>query len=305
MCVALRMAQSELREILVVANRTIGGSKLASHLQSLIAEDPKLRFYVLVPAVQSMTSWTATGVPEMGTLPVDWVELDAELRRGAQQRLDCLVEWLRAEGVQADGEIGSSAPLIAMDSVLKQRDCCEIVISSLPVGKSRWIRSDLSQRARRRFELPTTTVVSDGDEALPNHHEAAAQTPQQPTVDVVRVVLVGADERVREALTAVQTPTEVSDIDASSVADVLFVDFDELGSKAWPSLERAFATAKGNSAAVAVLTSEPNRLDWQRAHDAGAWAYLSKPMAQSELIWLLDTVLHEYHTLGTIGDLPR
>jgi CheY-like chemotaxis protein len=298
------MAQSEPREILVVANRTIGGSKLASHLRSLIEDDPNLRFYVLVPAVQSMTSWTATGVPEMGTLPVDWVELDAELRRGAQQRLDGLVAWLREAGVRADGEIGSSSPLIAMDSVLKERNCCEIVISSLPIGRSRWIRSDLSQRARRRFELPTTTVVSDGDEALPTH-TTASPAPEPASVAAVQVVLIGADDRVRDALTAVNTSTSVSD-DANA-ADVIFVDFDELGTHAWPQLDRAFAAAKskGNQAAVAVLTSEPNRLDWQRAHDCGAWAYLSKPTAQSELIWLLDTVLHEYRTLGTIGDVPR
>jgi CheY-like chemotaxis protein len=298
------------REVLVVANRTAGGAKLAAHLSELIAQDPATKFYVLVPAAQSMTSWAATATPEMGTFPVDWVDLEAELRRGAQERLDQLVAWLRSAGATADGEVGSVAPLVAIDEVLKTRQCTEIVISSLPAGLSRWIRSDLSQRTRRRFGLPTATVQSDGDDVLPVSPAPPVMAEPAGEVAPVKLLLVGIDPRVRTSLAAASTSTTLTEAASAAgmsapTTDVVVIDFDRLQSDRWDALAKVVGTFDCKRVAVAVLTSEPNRTDWQRAHDAGAWAYLSKPAADAELVWLLDTVLHEYRTLGTLRDLPR
>ena len=302
------MVRSEPREILVVANRTIGAARLAEHLRELITADPTVHFYVLVPVGQAVASWGVTAMPEMGMYPLGWFAVDVELTHQAQERLERLVTWLRAEGAVADGAVGSDAPLIEIDHVLKKRRCDEIVISSLPIGKSRWLRSDLSQRARRRFGLPTTTIVSDGDESLPDQVSASpAPTAEPLATEPVRIVLIGPDSRVRDALAVAPTATTTLDAETATAAtaDVVLVDFDVMGSERWKSLDSAVKAFDRPSIAVVVLSSDPNRPDWQRAHDVGAWAYLSKPSSPTELVWLLETVLHEFRTLGTIRDLPR
>jgi CheY-like chemotaxis protein len=217
---------------------------------------------------------------------------------------------LRKAGATADGEVGSVAPLVAIDEVLKTRHCTEIVISSLPAGLSRWIRSDLSQRTRRRFGLPTATVQSDGDDALPTSVTLPLMTDPVGEVAPVQLLLVGVDPRVRASLAAASTLTALTEAEsvtgiAVPKTDVVVIDFDQLKADAWDALAQVVGTFDCKRVAVAVLTSEPNRPDWQRAHDGGAWAYLSKPASDAELVWLLDTVLHEYRTLGTLRDLPR
>lgn len=293
------------REILVVANRTIGGARLAAHLAEVIASDPAVSFYVLVPAEPSLAPLGAS-IPEMGTFPVDFVALDDELRKTAEARLATLLAWLRDAGALADGEVGASSALVAIDEVLRRRSCAEIVVSSLPIGKSRWLRSDLTQRARRRFGLPATLVISDGDEAMPTAPNPPARRVDVPEVATV-IALVGVDPRVTAALAvapAVRTQ-EVEGGPGSVGADVVLVDFDVLGDRGWNVLDDILRAVDSERAVVAVLTSQPNRVDWQRAHAAGVSAYLSKPSADAELGWLLDTVLHDFRTLGTVGDLAR
>ena len=67
---------------------------------------------------------------------------------------------LRAEGVEAQGEIGDADPMVAIGDALEEDQFDEITISTLPLGVSRWLGMDLPHRAERKFKLPVTTVIA-------------------------------------------------------------------------------------------------------------------------------------------------
>jgi nucleotide-binding universal stress UspA family protein len=150
---------------LVVANRTMGGRKLEQYLHQLVAERGPVQFHFVVPerrveAYELM--WGAGwGVPmSIGTL------MEAGLRE-TQARLDEVVELLRGNGLDVTGELGPAPPLAAIAQALDERQYDEIVISTLPVGISKWLTMDLPRRVIRRFGLPVTTIVHDvGDASL-------------------------------------------------------------------------------------------------------------------------------------------
>ena len=296
------------KRYLVVANRTVGGIRLAEHLQGIIAVDPAAEFFVLVPAIPSSMMWSSGAMPDVGIMPIDWHKVESELRLEADGQLAHLLASLRSFGVKADGEVGLAEPLVAMDDALKKHRCDEIIVSSLPIGVSRWLKLDLSQRARRRFGLPLTTVVNDGGGSLP---DLAATPSGQPSSASPTVHVIGNEPRIAAALAGSTTPcklTESSTFDGSTpaaAADLVIVDLDSLGATAWDELVRAIASQLTRKTAVVAMTSDPNRVDWRRAHDAGAAAYLSKPSSDSELAWLLDTFVLEYTTLGAVRDVPR
>ena len=53
--------------------------------------------------------------------------------------------------------VGSASPA---DTLLKDQQFDEIIISTLPVGVSRWLRLDVPHRVERAFHLPFTVVTA-------------------------------------------------------------------------------------------------------------------------------------------------
>jgi DNA-binding NarL/FixJ family response regulator len=148
---------------LIVANHSMGGGQLATHLVRLHDADPELVFHLIVPqrGVEAYEfSWAAGfGVPMgIGNLLEDGL-------KQAQERLDEVLELLRSRGLTISGELGPAPPLAAIESAMKDEPCDQIVISTLPAVFSRWLRMDLPRRVQRRFRLPVTTIVHDADDA--------------------------------------------------------------------------------------------------------------------------------------------
>jgi hypothetical protein len=136
---------SATRRYLVVANQTLGGTRLEEAVRERLADGPS-RFHVLVPA----------------TVPQDhavWTE--GEARALAQQRLDAAMDRFRSMGAEVEGEVGDENPLLAIADVVREREFDEIILSTLPPGVSRWLRQDLPHRAERQFDLPVHHVVGD------------------------------------------------------------------------------------------------------------------------------------------------
>jgi hypothetical protein len=77
----------------------------------------------------------------------------------AQQRLDTELQRLHEAGAEADGEVGDADAYKAVDQTLKERQFDEIIVSTLPHARSRWLRQDLTSRLKR-FGLPVTHVVA-------------------------------------------------------------------------------------------------------------------------------------------------
>ena len=135
----------EPRRILIVANQTAGGEHLKAVIERRLAEGPCL-FTLLVPA---------SPPADHGT----WTE--GQMRSLAEQRMHDAVEGLRRTGADVRGVVGDPRPIHAITDVLVEQPHDEIVVSTFPVGISRWLKQDLPHRVERTFRLPVTHVVAE------------------------------------------------------------------------------------------------------------------------------------------------
>ncbi len=143
-----------MREILVVANRTLGGAKLMDVVRAKAAEEPT-RFRLVVPQSK----------PSAGL-----VIYDEAVRESAQVRVDLALMAVAAEGIDGSGEVGDPDPFLAtMDAVAERRPDA-IIVSTHPATHSGWLRRDLIERIRNASGLPVEHVVVDLEhEGLPFH----------------------------------------------------------------------------------------------------------------------------------------
>jgi hypothetical protein len=72
------------------------------------------------------------------------------------------LDYLGRIGVRADGEIGDSDPLLAIEDALHSFTADEIVISTYPPGRSNWLERKLPARAER-FGVPVVHLTSRYD----------------------------------------------------------------------------------------------------------------------------------------------
>jgi hypothetical protein len=136
-----------VRTILFVANETLGGKPLIDTALEK-AEGQDVRVVICVPRTQ----------PRHGNVIYDDTVYDA-----AQIRIDLARGFLRQHQIDAVGEVGDPDPYTAtMDAVAEWRPD-EIVVSTLPVQASGWMRRDLIERIEGATGLPVTHVVTDLD----------------------------------------------------------------------------------------------------------------------------------------------
>ncbi len=134
-----------MREVLVVANRTLAGAKLLEAVRERAAAGD-VRFRLVVPQTK----------PSAGL-----VIYDEAVRESAQVRVDLALSAVAQEGIEASGEVGDPDPFMAtMDAVALQRPD-EIILSTYPVQHSGWLRRDLVERIRNASGLPVEHIVSD------------------------------------------------------------------------------------------------------------------------------------------------
>ena len=76
---------------------------------------------------------------------------------------EALPKLSEAAGMAVTGEVGDSEPLMAIEDALHRGSFDEIIISTLPLGISRWLKLDLVSKTRA-LGLPVAHVVA-GDRA--------------------------------------------------------------------------------------------------------------------------------------------
>jgi hypothetical protein len=155
-----------MRRYLVVANQTLQGAELRDDLRKRISAGP-CSFFVIVPNTKAAQH---DPVAAGGVLPQPgmwwWATYyarpatDEEATAQARERLSLMLAGLAAMGVPAEGDLGSSSPLEAIEKVLADYQFDEIIVTTLPQHISRWLRADLPHQAERRFELPVTTIIT-------------------------------------------------------------------------------------------------------------------------------------------------
>jgi hypothetical protein len=141
-----------MKEVLVVANRTLGGAKLLDAVRARAAAG-QVRFRLVVPQTN----------PSAGL-----VVYDEAVRESAQVRVDLAISVMSDERIDVSGEVGDPDPFLAtMDAVAESRPD-EIIVSTHPAIHSGWLRRDLIERIRNASGLPVEHVVVDLEqEGLP------------------------------------------------------------------------------------------------------------------------------------------
>ena len=83
-------------------------------------------------------------------------------RRNLRDRLDDTLAWARAEALQLTGRVGDpSIALGAIEDELRVAGADEVIISTLPRGRSNWLETGIVERLREDLDIPVTHTVVD------------------------------------------------------------------------------------------------------------------------------------------------
>jgi hypothetical protein len=133
--------------ILVVANQTVGGRALMGEIRNR-AGGRDCQILVVTPALtrSQLQHWTSD---------VDEALVEADRRRERS------VKEIEAAGFRVTGEVGDSDPNAAIESALLRFPADELIISTHPPERSRWLERGVVDCARRDIDLPITHVIVD------------------------------------------------------------------------------------------------------------------------------------------------
>lgn len=133
--------------VLVVANETVGGGELLEEIGKR-CRGRDCEVLVITPALA-------------GSRAAHWASAIDEAIELARQRMELSLIALDELGLRAKGEIGDSDPNMAIEDALRTFPADEIVISTHPPERSRWLEHGVVERAREQVDLPITHVVVD------------------------------------------------------------------------------------------------------------------------------------------------
>ena len=129
---------------LIVANQTLATDQLTDKVRQHCAEGP-CTFHVVVPATHAKDHAFQT---------------EGHDHALADKRLEAALERFRSIGAEADGEVGDASPFLAVrDCLLADGTYDGVIVSTLPLGVSRWLKQDLPHRLDRTFGLPVTVLT--------------------------------------------------------------------------------------------------------------------------------------------------
>jgi hypothetical protein len=124
--------------VLVVANETVLGEPLLERIRARAAQGDGAAFLVVCP----QSDPTRAEHPE------------------AERRLRSALATLRAEGIEAHGQIAHPDPFTAAMQEVHDERVDEIIVSTFPgEQRSSWLRRDLVERLRSESGLPVEHVV--------------------------------------------------------------------------------------------------------------------------------------------------
>jgi len=133
--------------LLVVANETVGGAALREEIRNRTrGRDSEI--LVVTPALAASRA-------------AHWASDVDEAMELARQRMELSLIEIDRLGLKAKGEIGDSDPNVAIEDALRVFPADEVVISTHPPERSRWLERGVVERARSDIDLPITHVVVD------------------------------------------------------------------------------------------------------------------------------------------------
>ena len=136
---------SEPAHVLVVAHQTAATPGLLDAVRERAARGPAT-FHLVVPQ-------QAHGMHKV----VDPQDAGADEAQGV---LDAALPKLsEAAGAEVTGSVGDAEPLMAIQDAINLGNYDEMIISTLPLGISRWLKLDLISKAKG-LGLPVTHVAA-------------------------------------------------------------------------------------------------------------------------------------------------
>jgi hypothetical protein len=128
--------------VLVVANETVIGEPLLARIRERAERGPA-SFLIIAP----QSDPTRAEHPE------------------AERRLRRALTILRADGIEAHGQVAHPDPFTAAMQAVQDERIDEIIVSTFSPSKSPWLRRDLIQRLHKATNLPVEHVVLQEEEA--------------------------------------------------------------------------------------------------------------------------------------------
>jgi hypothetical protein len=134
--------------VLVVANETIEGAALLEEIANRCEGRKRSELLLVCPAL------AGTRLQHLAS------DID-EGRAEAEGRLQRSLTALRRGGFTAAGIVGDEDPLAATKDALAAFAADEVIISTHPPSRSRWLERGVVEQIRRDVNLPITHVVVD------------------------------------------------------------------------------------------------------------------------------------------------
>jgi hypothetical protein len=150
--------------VLVMANQTVGGRALLEEIKNRCKERHS-EILIVVPALTSspLEHWSS--------------DVDGAIAE-ARQRLEDSLRAMESAGLTARGDVGDhQEPNAALEDALRVFPADEVIISTHPPDKSRWLERGVVERARREVPLPVTHVVVDLEAEAAGAPEATETAP--------------------------------------------------------------------------------------------------------------------------------
>jgi hypothetical protein len=134
------------------------------------ADGGSVELRIVVPAV------------EAGPLKHTLGDVD-EPRQIAKRRLEASLRNLRANGIEASGEVGDPDPVQAAQDALLKAPADEILFFEYEQDQQRWFEGGMFEQAKAALEPPLRMVVLDGDRS--DEHVVAVESAAAGTVSEV------------------------------------------------------------------------------------------------------------------------
>lgn len=178
-----------------------------------------------------------------------------EPRREAEARLGRLLKELRANGIEATGEVGDPDPIQAAQDALLKKPADEIVIFEREHAQARWFEEGLLEKAEAGLEPPLRVIALHSDRTGEGGHVVGVEASGPGTHDpaegheIGSAYLPGLSRADFAGMVAGIFGTIVAAILAGAVA----VDSDEVTGRAAAAILIALGIALVNVAHVVGL----------------------------------------------------
>jgi hypothetical protein len=127
--------------VVVIANETVLGDALLNRIRERARRGPA-SFLIISP----QSDPTQSSHPE------------------AERRLRRAVSQLRAEGIEAHGQVAHPDPYTAAMQAIRDERTDEVIVSTFEPARSPWLRKNLVQRLHNDAKIPVEHVVIAADE---------------------------------------------------------------------------------------------------------------------------------------------